>query len=149
MNGLLFLLLFGPGPIQNACKSVTLTELERAVGKPQRQGVDRAGASHTACEFETSEGLVSVELHTAAASVTLQSQADALTKAFPNASFHRLTLAGSPGFAMNLPDTGTQIHILTADRTYILISVLGYPNSGDAALSVARSILGRRAVPRP
>jgi hypothetical protein len=142
VNLVLFLLFTAaPVPAPSACAVVTQAQVEAAVGNPVAAGVERTGPSHTACEFEGRNGAVTVELHQVAATVTLDQQTEALRQAFPDATFDKVKVGDTPGFAMHIPDTGTQIHLLRADRNYLLISVLGFRECQQAALGLARKVL--------
>jgi hypothetical protein len=143
VNPVLFLLLFAVNAETRACGLIPHAELARVVGVAQPKGVERSGPSHRACDFETESGMISVEIHSVSVNVTLDAQADALAKAFPSADFRKVTVLGVTGLSVRIPDVGTQIHLLTEDRTYVLVSAMGYRNAGEAAEWVVRSLLVR------
>ncbi len=127
----------------DACGALSQQEVEKALGRPAGKGVEHRGPSHSACEFESREGSVSVAIHDVARDVTLERQQSELAAAFSEAKFQPVQLSEMRGFLMEVPEAGAQIHVLGAGRRYVIVSVLGYRDAATTARAIASIVAGR------
>jgi hypothetical protein len=131
-----------------ACSAVTQEQVQAAVGRTVRKGVETNAASESTCDFQGSSGLVSISIHRLSEPVSLDRQKSDLSAAFQGASFQPAAVGGANGFVMMLPDAGLQVHVTGETRRYLIVTVLGFGSGAaarTAAESIARAVLLRTA----
>ena len=138
----LFLLAFstsGTKPVaapvslkNQACSAITRSEVEQAVGVPVAEGI----GEESTCEFTTAGGLVVISIQRLPAELNLEEQIAAVKSAIPDGVLHRVAGLGQTAFLLDIPGTGTQLHVIEANRRYVMVSVFGYGvGSGPADMA--------------
>ena len=119
-----------------ACSAISRREVEQAVGVPVAEGLGQ----ESTCEFTSAGGLVVISIQRLPAGLNLDEQIAAVGAAIPDAVLRRVADLGVMAFFLDIPGTGTQLHVINADRRYLLVSVFGY-GVGAGPAAMARRIL--------
>jgi len=131
-----FLLLAAATPL-TSCSAITHEDVERAVGRVVARGFEENVKGQSTCDFVGKTGIVSVAIHDIDGPVSLQAQQRDIREAIPGAKIR----PAAQGFFVNIPDAGTQLHVLASAHKYVIVSVLGFgPGSDAAAESIARTV---------
>ena len=152
----LFLLLGGtkPAPVQHAmplktltaCAAVTKAEVEEALGQEVGKGREETAGPESSCDYPAGTGQVTVTLRRLAAKLDLPFEMKSLKAAVPEGRVRAVPGVATLAFFLEIPGAGTQLHVLRGERDYLMVSVLGFGNSGEAA--AAAEALARKALAR-
>jgi hypothetical protein len=128
-----------------ACALVTKAEVEQAIERVVNEGKEEIDGSTSTCDYETKSGLVSITLQRLAAKPNLPREIAALKKEIPEGSVREAP--GIPeGFYYDIPEAGTQLHLIHGSSTHLMISILGFGDASEvsaAAARIARQAMGR------
>jgi hypothetical protein len=132
---------FQPG----ACSIVTRADVEDAIGRRVNDGQQEIQGRGSNCDYAAEGGLVSITIQKLAARPNLQVELAALKKEIPEGVV-RNAPAFPRAFYFDIPDGGTQLHIVNDNNQHLMISILGF---GEASqVSGAAAQLARRAMRR-
>jgi hypothetical protein len=132
------------GPHQlTACSLVTRADVEEAVGRSVNDGDEETQGRASTCHYGIKGGLVSITIQRLTTKPDLQLEIAALKRELPEA-----VVRDAPGFPeafyLDLPGTGTQLHIAHNASQHLMISILGF---GDASqVSGAAAQIARKAM---
>jgi hypothetical protein len=133
-----------PTPL-SACVLVTRADVEEAIGRHVADGKEESERRTSNCDYSAKGGLISITIQKLAAKPDLDAEIAALKKEIPEG-----VVREAPGiphaFYLDLPDAGTQLHIVNESNQYLMISVLGFgdPSQVSAtALQLARKAMRR------
>ena len=128
-----------------ACAMVTRTDVEQAIGRPVDDGNEEIDGPASTCDYAGGGGLVSITVQRLAAKPDRAVEIASLKKEMPDGAER-----AAPGFAdaffWDLPEAGTQLHVLNGDRQHVMVSILGF---GEApAVAAAAERIARKAISR-
>lgn len=129
-----------------ACLAVTRPEVEEALGRPVGNGKERKSRGTWICEYEASDGQVTITIFHSPEKLNLPAEIKSLKKAIPDAKIREVGGIGTRAFFMDMAAIGTQLHVISGEYDYLLVSVLGF---GDAnQVSPAAEKMARQALER-
>jgi len=128
-----------------ACSIVTRADVEGAVGRRVNDGKADANGPQSICDYQAKGAMVSISLQKLAAKPDLEVEMAAMRKEMPEA-----VIRSAPGFPqafyLDIPDAGTQLHVIIGSSDHLMISILGF---GDASqVSAAAAQIARQAMKR-
>lgn len=140
------------GPLKpihvSACAIVTKADVEQAIRRVVSEGTEAIDGEASTCEYSTKNGLVSITLQRLTAKPNLPREVAALKKEIPEGVVREA--ADFPdAFYFDVPDAGTQLHIINGSNgslTHLMISILGFGNASEvsgAAAQIARKAMSR------
>ena len=128
-----------------ACGVVTRSDVENAMGLRVANGVEERDGRASNCDYVAKGGLVSITLQRLVARPNLEVEIAALKKEIPQGVVRQ-----APGFPeafyLDIPDAGTQLHIINDRGEHLMVSILGFGDASQvsaAALRIARSAMRR------
>ena len=131
---------------ETACAAATRADIEDALGHTVSNGKESRTDSGTMCSYTGAGGEVTVVLQHAAAKLDIPEEIKNLKASFPNATMREAPGIGKRAVFLDMPDVGTQLHVIRGDYDYLMISVLGF---GDATrVSPAIEKIARKALAR-
>ena len=133
-------------PLVSACAAATRQELQRAVGASIDAGKPRQEAGGSACDFIGENGQVTISLHHTVAPLDFATEISNLKSAMPEARLTEIPMSGVRALLVDLDSYGVQLHVLRNGRDYMLVSVLGFGNAGQAR-AIAQ-VIAQRALSR-
>ncbi|MBV9744780.1 MAG: hypothetical protein JO099_13545 [Acidobacteriia bacterium] len=133
---------FRPGQA-TACALVSKVDVEQAIGILINEAHGETEGRASTCDYAGDGGLVSITVQRLAAKPNLPVEIVALKKEIPEGVVR--DASGFPeAFYFDLPDAGTQLHIIHDNSTHLMISILGF---GDASrVSAAAAQIARKAI---
>lgn len=133
-----------PHPL-TACSVVTRLDVEDAIGRQLSEGKEENEGPTSNCDYAVKGGLISITIQRLAVKPDLKVEFANLKKEIPEGTVRKAP--GFPGaFYFDMPDAGTQLHIINANNEHLMISILGF---GDASqVSGAAAQIARRAMKR-
>ena len=128
-----------------ACSIVTRADVEDALGRRVDHGKPDVDGPESICDYTAKGGMVSVALQKLSVKPNLAVEAAALKKEIPEAVIR--AAPGFPdGFYLDIPDAGTQLHVIIGGSEHLMVSILGF---GDPSrVSAAAAQIARRAMQR-
>jgi hypothetical protein len=132
---------------RTACQLITRAGAQQALGRVVANGVETAESTvESSCEFAARGGQVTLSLHHLDAKPDMEGELRNLQNALPGAAVRRLTGFGKDTdvWMLDLGDAGVQIHLIHAEREYVMVSVLGLGDEGlvfDSARTIAHQAL--------
>lgn len=133
-------------PLQlSACSIVTKNDVEDAIGRQVNSGKEEFQPRASNCDYAAKGGMVSVTIERLTATPNLKVELAAMKKGIPESVVREAP--DFPGaFYLDIPDAGTQLHIVNENNEHLMISILGF---GDASqVSTAAAQIARRAMKR-
>jgi hypothetical protein len=91
-------------------------------------------------------GEVTILMQHAASKMNVPEEIRNLKESFPNANMREAPGIGKRAVFLDMPDIGTQLHVIRNDYDYFMISVLGFGDPahvGPAVEKIARKALDR------
>jgi hypothetical protein len=138
-----------PKPIHvTACSLVTRAEVEQAIARVVNEGTEEIDGQASTCDYATKTGLVSITLQRLTTKPNLPREIGALKKEVPEGNV-REAPGFSEAFYFDVPDAGTQLHIINVSNggsTHLMISILGFGDASEvsgAAAQIARKAMSR------
>jgi hypothetical protein len=129
----------------NACSPVTRAEVEEAVGRSVNDGDGETLGRASTCHYGIKGGLVSITIQRLTTKPDLQLEIAALKKELPEPVV-RAAPRFPEAFYLDLPDTGTQLHIAHNNSQHLMISILGF--GAASQVSGAPAQIARKAMRR-
>ena len=135
-----------PQKLVSACAAVTRTDVEEALGRYVDKGTEQSDSLQSTCDYAGKNGVVTVQIHRLSAELNIPSEIEQLKAALPGATVRETEGMGSHAFFLDIPNAGTQLHVIRGSEYYVLVSVLGF---GDAAkVTGAVESIGRKVLAR-
>lgn len=128
-----------------ACAVVTRAEIEDAIGRRVNAGNEESGGAYSTCDYSAGGGMVSITVQRLASRLDWKLEIASMKKSIPNAVVRQA--AGFPeAVYLDIPEAGTQLHIVTANREHLMVSILGF--GAPASVSGAAAQIARKALRR-
>jgi len=129
-----------------ACSIVTRADVEQAIGLRVGDGIEEIQGETSTCDYGTKTGLISITIQKLTNKPDLKKEIFALTKEIPEGAARN-----APGFPeafyLDIPDAGTQLHIVNGGFQHLMISILGFGDASKVsgvAAQIARKAMRRR-----
>lgn len=128
-----------------ACSIITRADVEQAIGLNVAEGAEEIQGKTSTCDYGTKTGLISITIQTLTSKPDLKKEILALKREIPEGVAR--DAAGFPdAFYLDIPDAGTQLHIVNGGFQHLMISILGF---GDASkVSGVAAQIARKAMSR-
>ena len=137
-----------PRPIEApACAIVTRVDVEDALGVRVSVGKEEIEGRSSNCDYAAGGGMVSITVQRLGAKPNLAVESAAMGKEIPQ-SVIREAPEFPLSFYLDIPEAGTQLHIITPNNEHLMVSILGFgeaPRVSGAAARMARRGLARLA----
>lgn len=131
---------------ETACSAATKADIEEALGRSVANGRESRTDEGSVCSYVGAGGEVTVLLQHASAKLDVPEEIRNLKASFPNATMREAPGLGKRAVFLDMPDIGTQLHVIRGDYDYLMISVLGF---GDAVrVTPAVEKIARKALDR-
>jgi len=131
---------------QTACAAAPKAEIEEALGHTLSNGRESRTDTGTLCSYVGAGGEVTVLLQHATAKLDVPAELKNLKDSFPNATMRDVQGIGKRAVFLDMPDIGTQLHVIRGDYDYLMISVLGFGDATRVAPAVEK--IARKAIDR-
>ena len=131
---------------ETACSAASKADIEEALGHTLSNGKESRTDTGTVCNYVGAGGEVTVLMQHAAAKLDVPQEILNLKESFPNATMRDAPGIGKRAVFLDMPDIGTQLHVIRGDYDYLMISVLGFGDAthvGPAVEKIARKALDR------
>jgi hypothetical protein len=131
---------------ETACSAATRADIEEALGHTVANGKESRTDEGSVCSYVGAGGEVTILLQHAAAKLDVPEELRNLKASFPNATMREAPGIGRRAVFLDMPDIGTQLHVIRGDYDYLMISVLGFGDAtrvAPAAEKIARKALDR------
>ena len=130
------------------CGTITKSQIETAVGHLLNRETDEYTKLACIRTFFSDDVEVSISVQHLGQSIDIPSELHNLEESMPDSKLWEVNGVGDGRvFALDIPGTGLQLHVLPDHREYVLVSVEGL-NDGDhgyhAALDIARTLMNQR-----
>jgi hypothetical protein len=129
-----------------ACSAATKAEIEEALGHALTNGKEQKAGNGSICQYDGNGGQVTILLQHATDKLDVEAEIRNLQATFPDATMREAPGIGKRAVFLDMPDIGTQLHVIRGDYDYVMVSVLGFGDAsqvGPAAEKIARHILIR------
>jgi hypothetical protein len=130
------------------CGTITKTQIETAVGHLLNRETDEYTKLACIRTFFSDDVEVTISVQHLGPSLDVPAELHNLEESMPDSKLWEVNGVGTGrSFALDIPGTGLQLHVLSDRLEYMLVSVEGL-NEGDhgyqAALDIARRLMNRR-----
>ncbi len=128
-----------------ACAAVPKLEVESALSRNVGRGVESGAGGESTCDYVGERGQVTITLRRLTTAVDLREEMDSLKSAVPGSAV-RDAPAFERAFFLDIPGAGTQLYVISGEREFLLVSILGFgeaPQVAGAAEAMARRALAR------
>lgn len=129
------------------CGAVTRAQIEAATGLLFSNGTAEQSKFSSICSYSSGDVEVEISIQHLTQPLNLPAELERLRTDFPGSELHEVTGIAEHAYALEIPEAGTQLHVLPGDREYFMVSVLGL-NAGhhgfDAAAKIAQAVMNRR-----
>ena len=129
-----------------ACTAVPRADIEEALGHALTNGKEQKNENGSICQYDGSGGQVTILLQHATEKLDVAAEIRNLQATFPDATMREAPGLGRRAVFLDMPDIGTQLHVIRGDYDYVMVSVLGFGEASHvapAAEKIARRILVR------
>jgi hypothetical protein len=129
------------------CAVVPKVEIEAAIGQTLGPAAEEYSRFEASCSYSGEGASVTIAIRQLRETLDLSAELTNLQGAFPGAKLREAELADARAFALEIPGVGTQIHAIRSEREYVLVSVAGTGEAGqafEAAMKIAGAALSRR-----
>jgi hypothetical protein len=131
---------------ETACSAATKADIEEALGHSLSNGKESRTDTGTVCNYVGAGGEVTVMLQHASSRLDVPEEIRNLQASFPNATMREAPGLGKRAVFLDMPDIGTQLHVIRSDYDYLMISVLGFGDATRVAPAVEK--IARKALDR-
>jgi hypothetical protein len=131
---------------ETACSAATKADVEEALGHTVSNGKETRTDTGTVCSYVGAGGEVTVLMQHAAARLDVPEEIRNLKESFPNATMREAPGIGKRAVFLDMPDIGTQLHVIRGDYDYLMISILGFGDATRVAPAVEK--IARKALDR-
>jgi hypothetical protein len=141
-----FLGFASPSPVlASNCNSLTRPQIEAALGRRLDPGTEEFTKFESTCTYSGGGVGVTISARHLTEPLDLPAELANLKAAFEGSALREVNGIAQRAYALEIPGAGTQLHILTAPREYVLISVMGDGDGAfDAAAKIARALFTAR-----
>ncbi|MGA3025341.1 MAG: hypothetical protein ABSF98_11255 [Bryobacteraceae bacterium] len=131
---------------ETACSAATKADVEEALGHSVANGKESRTDAGSVCSYVGAGGEVTVLIQHASAKLDVPEEIRNLKASFPNATMREAPGIGKRAVFLDMPDIGTQLHVIRGDYDYLMISVLGFGDASRVAPAVEK--IARKALDR-
>jgi len=127
-----------------ACSAIAKADVERVLGTKVSEGLGHDNGVESTCEFMAPGALVTVSMQRLPNRLNLGAEIETLKAALAGSTIRDASESGTRAFFVDIAGAGTQIHIISEDHQYVMVSVLGFGEGerpSAAAATLARKIL--------
>lgn len=122
----------------SACTAVTKSEIEAALGRPVSGGVEHKGDGQSTCDYEGGDGQITIALIHSNDKLNADVEIADLKKLLPKGVVRDAVGLGARAFFVDIPNAGSQLHVLRGEHDYLMVSVLGFGGPGQISDTVMR-----------
>ncbi|HTA43793.1 MAG TPA: hypothetical protein VK789_15165 [Bryobacteraceae bacterium] len=127
------------------CGTITKTQIETALGHLLNRETDEYTKLACIRTFFSDDVEVTISVQHLGQSLDIPAELHNLEESMPDSKLWEVnTVSGGRVFALDIPGTGLQLHVLPDRREYVLVSVEGL-SEGDhgyqAAMDIARTLM--------
>ena len=129
-----------------ACAAAPRADVEGALGHALTNGKEQKTENGSICQYDGNGGQVTILLQHATEKLDIPAEIRNLQATFPDATMREAPGLGKRAVFLDMPDIGTQLHVIRGDYDYVMVSVLGFGEASrvaPAAEKIARRILIR------
>jgi len=129
-----------------ACAAAPRADVEEALGHALTNGKEQKAGNGSVCQYDGDGGQVTILLQHATDKLDVDAEIRNLQATFPDATMREASGLGKRAVFLDMPDIGTQLHVIRGDYDYVMVSVLGFGDASRAAPvaeKIARHILVR------
>jgi len=138
----------GTAPLRplTACGAAPRADVEEALGHALTNGKEQKTENGSVCQYDGNGGQVTILLQHSTDKLDISAEIRNLQATFPDATMREASGLGKRAVFLDIPDVGTQLHVIRGDYDYVMVSVLGFGDASrvaPAAEKIARHILIR------
>lgn len=140
-----------PQPSRSAvvttCGEVSRPQIEAAIGLLLADASEEQSKFSSTCRYSAGDVEVTISIQHLTESLNLPAELARLRQDFPGSELHEVTGIAEHAYALEIPDAGTQLHVLPGEREYFMVSVLGLyagHHGFDAAAKIAQAVMKQR-----
>jgi hypothetical protein len=129
------------------CSTVTRVQIEAAIGQRLSQGTEKESTFACTSTYSAVDISITISIRHLTKPLDLAAEIESLKAALPGSKLSEVAGIAEHVFALEIPDAGTQLHILPNGREYLLVSVLGLDDADhgfNAAMKIARALMDRQ-----
>lgn len=130
-----------------ACDTVTRSQVEAALGRVLKEESEKYSKLSCIRDFSVGDVEVRISIQHLTAPLNVAAELADLQKSVPEAKLWEVAGLNGRAFALEIPDAGTQLHVLSNDQEYMMVSVLGVTDDDHgygAAMKIARALVDAR-----
>jgi hypothetical protein len=131
---------------ETACGAATRADVEEALGRTVANGRESRSDGGSVCSYVGAGGEVTITLQHAAAKLDIPEEIRNLQASYPTATMREAPGIGKRAVFLDMPDIGTQLHVIRSDHDYLMISILGFGDAARVAPAVEK--IARKALDR-
>ena len=131
-----------PGP----CNLVSRAEIEQVLGQEVGVAQEAFLSPGSTCSYAGTYGEVTISLQRLQDKPDIAGELRNMQSAVSGSCVREASGFGPSAFILDIGESGAQLHLIRAEREYLMISVLGFGNASRAAPlaeAIARKALGR------
>jgi hypothetical protein len=129
-----------------ACTVVTRAEVEQTLSQSVADGKEERDGAASICTYTGEIGQVTIRIQHLAAKLDMPTEIAGLKASIPGGRVREAAGIGTRAFFLDIADAGTQLHVLRGAHDYLLVSILGFGDSGRVQAVVER--IARMALER-
>jgi hypothetical protein len=130
-----------------SCGAVSRDQIEDAIGRLVAESTQEQSRFGSTCRYSAGDTEVEISIQHLTQSLNLPAELERLRTDIPGAELREVAGLAEHAYAVEIPDAGTQLHVLPGEREYFMVSVLGLDaghHGFDAAMKIAQAVLKRR-----
>ncbi len=130
-----------------ACGAVSRAQIEAAIGLLIAQSTQEQSRFGSTCRYSAGDTAVEISIQHLTHSLDLPAELERLRTDIPGSELREVAGLAEHAYAVEIPDAGTQLHVLPGEREYFMVSVLGLDaghHGFDAAMKIAQAVLKLR-----
>ena len=132
--------------IQTACTVVTQAEIETILGRAVSSGVEHKDPGGSTCDYTAGDGEITIAMAHTTDKLDPEAEVTELKKLLPKYAVRDAEGFGTRAYFVDVPNAGTQLHVLRGEHDYLMVSVLGFgapAQVSGAAMKMVRAALDR------
>ena len=136
-----------PSAMVATCGAVTRDQIEAAVGLLVASEPAEQSRLSSTCRYSAGDIAIEISIQHLTQSLNLPMELERLRTDIPGSELREVEGLAAHAYAVEIPDAGTQLHVLPGEREYFMVSVLGLDaghHGFDAAMKIAQAVLKRR-----
>ncbi len=126
------------------CSAIGKAQVETALGQSLEAAAPEFSKLESICDYTTGDVAIRIALQHLQQPLDLRAELATLKTAFPGSTITDVKGVGARAIALQVPEAGTQLHVLQGERDYLLVSVMGLgegPRSFEVAAKLARAFV--------